>query len=42
MVLVALPRVDPTLVRELLEDAWVERAPKRVGAAWRAECGLDG
>jgi hypothetical protein len=42
MVLVALPRVDPTLVRELLEDAWVERAPKRVGAAWRAERGLDG
>jgi hypothetical protein len=37
MVLVALPRATETLVRELVEDAWAERAPKRLVAAWRAE-----
>ena len=30
MVLVSLPTADPELVRELVEDAWAERAPKRV------------
>jgi hypothetical protein len=37
MVLVRLPRADPTLVRELVEDAWAERAPKRLVAAFLAE-----
>jgi hypothetical protein len=36
MVLVALPRADEPLVRELVEDAWVEKAPKRVVAAYLA------
>jgi hypothetical protein len=36
MVLVALPRADPDLVRELVEDAWAERAPKRVLHDWLA------
>jgi hypothetical protein len=36
MVLVSLPTADPELVRELVEDAWAERAPKRVVAAWLA------
>ncbi|MGH3111415.1 MAG: MmcQ/YjbR family DNA-binding protein [Gaiellaceae bacterium] len=36
MVLVALPNADPSLVRELVEDAWAERAPKRVVQAWLA------
>ena len=30
MVLVRLERADPTLVREFVEDAWLERAPKRL------------
>ena len=30
MVLVALPKAGEQLVRELVEDAWVEKAPKRV------------
>jgi hypothetical protein len=30
MVLVALPRAPEQLVRELVEDAWVEKAPKRL------------
>ena len=34
MVLVSLPVADRELVRELLEDAWAERAPKRLVAAW--------
>lgn len=42
MVLVALPRADELLVRELLEDAWAERAPKSLLRAWREERGLDG
>jgi hypothetical protein len=37
MVLVSLPTADPQLVRELVEDAWAERAPKRVVASWLAE-----
>lgn len=41
MVLVALPRAGAELVRELLEDAWAERAPKTLVKAWRAEHGLD-
>ncbi len=34
MVLVSLPTADPGLVRELVEDAWADRAPKRVVDAW--------
>jgi hypothetical protein len=30
MVLVALPKAEERLVRELVEDAWVEKAPKRL------------
>jgi hypothetical protein len=37
LVLVALPRARPQLVRELLEDAWAAKAPKRVVDAWLAE-----
>jgi hypothetical protein len=36
MVLVSLPVADPELVHGLVEDAWAERAPKRVVAAWLA------
>jgi hypothetical protein len=39
MVLVALPAADPELVRELVEDAWAERAPKRLVAAWLDDTG---
>jgi hypothetical protein len=42
MVLVALPQADPELVRELVEDAWAERAPKRVVQAWLAATGGEG
>lgn len=34
IMLVALPHASVGLVRELLEDAWVERAPKRLVDAW--------
>ena len=34
MVLVALPGAGATLVRELIEDAWVEKAPKRLVEAF--------
>jgi hypothetical protein len=34
MVLVALPRAGEQLVRELVEDAWVEKAPKRLVSAY--------
>ena len=34
MVLVALPKAGEQLVRELVEDAWVEKAPKRVVAEY--------
>jgi hypothetical protein len=37
LVLVALPRTRPQLVRELLEDAWAAKAPKRVVDGWLAE-----
>jgi len=37
MVLVTLSRADAQLVRELVEDAWVEKAPKRVVKAYLAE-----
>jgi hypothetical protein len=30
MVLAALPKASEELVRELVEDAWVEKAPKRL------------
>jgi hypothetical protein len=39
MVLVALPKAGRQLVRELVEDAWVERAPKRLVAAYLKEWG---
>jgi hypothetical protein len=39
LVLVALPKADPALVRELVEDAWAAKAPKRVVEAWLAERG---
>jgi hypothetical protein len=39
MVLVSLPTADPDLVRELVEDAWAERAPKRMVQAWLAATG---
>ncbi len=41
MVLVALPRAGEELVRELLEDAWAERAPKALVREWRRKRGLD-
>jgi hypothetical protein len=36
MVLVSLPRAGEELVRELIEDAWVEKAPKRLVAEYLA------
>ena len=41
LVLVSLPRADAVLVRELIEDAWSERASKRVVDAWLAERGEE-
>jgi hypothetical protein len=41
MVLVALPRANATLVRELVEDAWAERAPRRLLGAYRAAEGTS-
>lgn len=41
MVLVALPEADPGLVQELVEDAWVLKAPKRLAKAFLAERGDD-
>jgi hypothetical protein len=37
LVLVALAGARPQLVRELIEDAWAEKASKRVVDAWLAE-----
>ena len=37
MVLVALPRAGEALVCELVEDAWAERAPRKLLDAHRAE-----
>ncbi len=39
MVLVALPRADAALVRELLEHAWADRAPGKVLETYRADGG---
>lgn len=39
MVLVALPGATEALVRELVEDAWADRAPRRLLEAYRAEHG---
>ena len=36
MVLVALPQAEEELVRELVEDAWAERAPRKLLDAYRA------
>jgi hypothetical protein len=41
MVLVALPLAEEQLVRELVEDVWVERAPKKLSAGYRATRGGD-
>ncbi len=41
MMLVVPPHAGEGLVRELVEDAWSERAPKKVVRAWRAEHCLD-
>ena len=41
MVLVALPRAEEQFVRELLEDAWAERAPRAIVKAWRLEHGFE-
>jgi hypothetical protein len=41
MVLVALPLAEEQLVRELVEDVWVERAPKKLSAEYRARRGGD-
>ncbi|UIP58852.1 hypothetical protein DSM26151_17410 [Agromyces marinus] len=35
-VLVRLDRVDPALLRELIVDAWLDRAPKRVAREYLA------
>lgn len=37
IVLVDLERVDDAELEELVTDAWLARAPKRVAAAWLAE-----
>jgi hypothetical protein len=41
MVLAPLQRVDEQLVRELVEDVWVERAPKKLTAEFLAARGDD-
>jgi hypothetical protein len=38
-VLVRLERIDAEELRELVEDAWVQRAPKTVAQAWLADQG---
>jgi hypothetical protein len=38
-VLVRLERIGADELRELVEDAWVQRAPKTVARAWLAEQG---
>lgn len=40
-ILIALDRVDPERLREVVTDAWLARAPKRLAAAYLAERGLD-
>jgi len=35
-VLVRIASVDPDELRQLLEEAWLSRAPKRLVAAWEA------
>lgn len=37
MVLVSLPRAPRELVSELVEDAWLERAPRKVAEAYRVQ-----
>lgn len=36
-ILIALDRVDPARLREVVTDAWLARAPKRLAAAHLAE-----
>ena len=36
-VLVSVPRVGEELLRELIEDVWIERAPKKLVTAFLAE-----
>lgn len=38
-VLVRISSVDPNELRQLLEEAWRSRAPKRLVAAWEARVG---
>lgn len=40
-VLVKLDRIDPDQLAEVITDAWLVRAPKRVAAQWLAEHGGD-
>src|SRR5262249_31263934 len=35
-------RLKKAEVRDLIEEAWLSRAPKRVAKAWLAEQGVDG
>ncbi len=41
MVLAALPRAGEQIVRELVEDVWVERAPKKAVAEFLAGRDVD-
>lgn len=36
-VLVHLDRIEPDLLREVITDAWIVKAPKRLSKAWLAE-----
>ena len=38
-VLVRLDVIEPDLLREVLTDAWIVKAPKRLSKAWLAENG---
>jgi hypothetical protein len=38
-VLTRLPSIDAELLREVITDAWILRAPKRLSKAWLAEHG---
>ena len=37
-----LPRIDREELRDLVAEAWLTRAQKRVAKAWLAEQGVDG
>jgi hypothetical protein len=38
----SLAEIDPDELFELVSDAWLSRAPKRLARQWLAEQGLDG